>query len=276
MSSASVRDRSVSPIAPDPADVALASEIAQKIAAASSHEVRRVVMFGSRALGCARSDSDLDLVVLIEPPAGGPPWRSAGYAAARKQIQGKLRPTAVPTDLWVRTTDRFEEARRVVGGVEWLAEHEGVNVYSSPLRRPPEVRLSPGQIRRQNVSAWIEHALLALDAAAGRSRCQNPASASGRGAEVIVERAVNAALVARQVYAANRDGLPAMLDRLETIDRSLADRIRGLLGPGSLSTASARGVVADVVRWLCRDREMARYLERPRERLAKPMILLDP
>lgn len=264
---------------PKPEDLRVATELAGRIAAAGRGRVRRVVMVGSRALGTARPDSDLDLVVLVELARGTPPWGPKEFRAERDRLRREVGAPPVRTDLWVRTVDRFEEARRVVGGVEWLLETEGVEVYRRPLDRPPTVRRTPDQIRRENVSAWIEHALLALDGATAREN----AAALGSGGAIVearwaaraaVERAVNALLVSHQVRAEKAGGVAEMLRCLEAVEPAAATELRSLRAEGADSALEAHGVLAAVVRRLSADPATARYLAGPRERLGKPRIVL--
>jgi len=188
------------------ADLALARGVAGRIVSLEGLRVRRVVMIGSRALGTARPDSDLDLVVLVEPPAGTPPWRSADFAAEGVRLRARIGAAPVHVDLWVRTTDRYAEACDVIGGVDWLAAREGIEVFGRPAMRPPGVVLTREQIRCQNVSAWVEHACAALAAA---HRLGNAAAVSGGAGDagepaatvrLAIARAVTAVLVAHQVY----------------------------------------------------------------------------
>jgi predicted nucleotidyltransferase len=79
--------------------------------------IRRVVAFGSRALGCARLDSDLDLMVVAE-------WRgSLGERAAA--IRTQLADIQMPLDLVVYTPEEYERFRRWRSSVAALAEREG-------------------------------------------------------------------------------------------------------------------------------------------------------
>jgi len=229
--------------------------------------VRRVVMIGSRARGCARPDSDLDLVVLVEIPRGTPRWGPDEVIAERKRLQQQIPRPPVLTDLWVRTTDRYAEARGVVGGVERLVDVEGVDVYSEPPTRPPLVRRTPDQVRREHVSAWIEHALWALEGTAAMEAAKVPpriAPGHPRTVEeasrICAERAVNALLVFHQVEAAKGDGLAGMIAHLSTCDRACASRIESLFPSTDDPTASARRVVSEVVRRLAQDRGMLPYL----------------
>ncbi|HEX2205156.1 MAG TPA: nucleotidyltransferase domain-containing protein, partial [Longimicrobium sp.] len=189
----------------------MATELAGRIAAAGRGRVRCVAMVGSRARGTAGPESDLDIVVLVEPEAGAAPWGPKEFRAERDRLRREVAAPPVRTDLWVRTPDRFEEARHVVGGVEWLVETEGVVVYRRAPDRPPVPRRTPEQVRRENVSAWVEHALLALDGTTARANASALAAGgasagdSREAARAAVERAVNALLVAHGV-AATKEG----------------------------------------------------------------------
>ncbi|HEV2718595.1 MAG TPA: nucleotidyltransferase domain-containing protein [Thermoanaerobaculia bacterium] len=60
----------------------------------------RIVLFGSHALGAAREDSDVDLLVVM--PHRGKSWDQAA------EIRSRLRPT-FPLDLLVRSPETLHE-----------------------------------------------------------------------------------------------------------------------------------------------------------------------
>jgi len=60
----------------------------------------RIVLFGSHALGVARDDSDVDLLVVM--PHHGKSWDQAA------EIRSRLRPT-FPLDLLVRSPEMLHE-----------------------------------------------------------------------------------------------------------------------------------------------------------------------
>ena len=60
----------------------------------------RIILFGSHALGLARDDSDVDLLVVM--PHHGKSWDQAA------EIRSRIRPT-FPLDLLVRSPEKLEE-----------------------------------------------------------------------------------------------------------------------------------------------------------------------
>lgn len=104
-------------------------------------------MIGSRARGSSTEHSDLDIVVVVELAKGARPWTTSDSHAERRRLQEAAGRPPVRTDLWVCTTELFEEGRHVVGGVESLVQAEGVDLYLRDYDRPPVVRRSPDQVR---------------------------------------------------------------------------------------------------------------------------------
>jgi uncharacterized protein len=79
---------------------------------------RQVIVFGSRARGTARPDSDVDVLVIYDGPM---PKREL------KQRIRKLFPLPdFGMDLFVLTPDEFERQKRVVSTVGRVAAREGV------------------------------------------------------------------------------------------------------------------------------------------------------
>jgi hypothetical protein len=143
-------------------DLQTARLMARRIVAAGRDRVRNVFMIGSRALGRPTMGSDLDLVVIVELPQNELPWQGRESEVERNRIQKEIGLPPVATDMNVRTTDQFEEARSVVGGIERLVDLEGVSIYSRELDRPPDPRRDPSRVRHALVRAWLDASLRSM------------------------------------------------------------------------------------------------------------------
>jgi predicted nucleotidyltransferase len=82
----------------------------------------RIILFGSRARGGAKPDSDVDLLVVM------PVRRSKLQAEIELRIL--LRDIAVPKDVLVTTPEEFEWRKRVPGTVERPADRDGRVLYA--------------------------------------------------------------------------------------------------------------------------------------------------
>lgn len=85
----------------DPEAVLAALRTAAARLRAARPEVRRVLLFGSRADRRATARSDADLVVVVDHAEDPPHLRPAPYLLA-------LSPTPVPVDLFVLTEDELD------------------------------------------------------------------------------------------------------------------------------------------------------------------------
>jgi predicted nucleotidyltransferase len=260
---------------PTESDLPLGRDLALRIVAAGLGRVRRVVLIGSRARGTARVDSDMDLVVLVEPPEEHPAWGPAEVIAERARIFRQVGLMPHPTELWVRTTDRYEEARSVIGGVERLVDEEGVDLYSRQVDRLPTTRCTPDEVRKQHVSAWMEHALTAFEgtlemrtAPASSGRDPHEPRTADEAARICAARAVNALLVFHQLAGSKAAGLSGMLALLTTRDRVTAARLQRSIAGERRPVQLARLVVGTVLRKLRDDKAMRPYLASSLTRLA--------
>ena len=86
-------------------------------------EPEQVILFGSRARGDARPDSDVDLLVVM--PVEGSTREKA------IEIRVALHDIPVPKDITVVTPEAFHWRRNVVGTLEWPAAHEGRVLHGS-------------------------------------------------------------------------------------------------------------------------------------------------
>jgi HEPN domain-containing protein len=85
---------------------------------------QRVILFGSRARGEARRDSDIDLLVIVDNDTSEDKltWR-AGYEAHR---------TSHAADVFPMRADDFERDRAIVNTLAAEATADGIVVYGSP------------------------------------------------------------------------------------------------------------------------------------------------
>lgn len=85
----------------------------------------KIYLFGSRARGDFKPDSDLDLLIVVPDPVGDHRQRQAEL---RHALLG-CRPIVEP---WIVGRIEFEETRNVVGGLAYPATHDGYLVYTKP------------------------------------------------------------------------------------------------------------------------------------------------
>ncbi len=87
--------------------------------------------FGSHARGTARSDSDVDLLVIM--PVDG------SRREAAVEIGTLLHDIRIPKDIVVVTPESFAWRRDVIGTIEWPAAHEGSESFSNTHPRSDSV-----------------------------------------------------------------------------------------------------------------------------------------
>lgn len=225
-------------------DIKLATDLANRIVAVSHGRVQSVAMIGSRAFGTATLRSDLDLVVFVEVPAHSPVWRGPQENAERKRIQQQVGPAPIPTDLSVRTTDQYAEAADVLGGLEWLVKHQGMLVFSRPLRRPAWVRRSREDVWRDNLNTWVDHAIAGVSGAA-RLASRVPQD-SLTLSQLAIERALNAVLVFHQIPAKAKH-LEVLLEQVREVEAPLVTSISPILAEdrNHVSAGTLVGMVVD-------------------------------
>ena len=83
--------------------------------------VRRVLLFGSRADGSAREDSDVDLLVICE----GHPRKLETILHLRSLLPRRR----FGIDLFVMGEDEFEETKGIIGGLSYPANRTGMVLY---------------------------------------------------------------------------------------------------------------------------------------------------
>ncbi len=82
----------------------------------------RIILFGSRARGKGRPDSDVDLLVVMRV--------KGSKRQARLAIRRALHDIRVPKDIIVTAPDEFEWRKEIVGTIERPAAQEGQVLYA--------------------------------------------------------------------------------------------------------------------------------------------------
>ncbi len=114
------------PERPYAADLAVAAQLKDRILAADGALVSRIILFGSRARGDARPDSDYDVLVILRHAS------TVEVGEHRRRLYDLLRGLAVSVEPWVMTEQEFEETRSVIGGLAYPAWTEGVVLHPNP------------------------------------------------------------------------------------------------------------------------------------------------
>jgi predicted nucleotidyltransferase len=103
-------------------DQALLDEIVRRILSVSRPD--KIILFGSAATGQMTKDSDIDLLVVEPDPV--PNTHERSY-----EIRKALYEVPYPMDVIVIRTARFEETKRVIGGIAFPANKYGRVLYDA-------------------------------------------------------------------------------------------------------------------------------------------------
>jgi predicted nucleotidyltransferase len=99
----------------------LLEEVRRRLLAALDPPPDRIVAFGSRARGDARTDSDLDLIVVLR--GGGSPGQRGVL------VRRPLRDLDVAMDILVYTPEEYARYRTYPSSVVRIAEREGIVLH---------------------------------------------------------------------------------------------------------------------------------------------------
>lgn len=103
-----------------PTVTALIDRIVKRIV--RKHHPEKIILFGSRARGDAGTDSDVDLLVVME--------FDGSKLEKMVEVQGTLDDISLPVDILLTTPKQFAWRKDVVGTIEWPASREGKVLYA--------------------------------------------------------------------------------------------------------------------------------------------------
>lgn len=86
--------------------------------------VLRIILFGSRARGDYKNDSDWDILVVVD--------KEPTFNEIKKiigAIQWRLAEYKIPNDLIIRSEKHFLRAKKCVGNISHYAENEGIALH---------------------------------------------------------------------------------------------------------------------------------------------------
>ncbi len=106
----------------------MTSELLKKVDAIIREEaqrlgvgVRRILLFGSRARGTARPDSDWDFLVIVDRVLERP-----ARLRLETNIGVRLALERLPSDVLILAESQFEERKRDVGHIAYYVNKEGI------------------------------------------------------------------------------------------------------------------------------------------------------
>ena len=101
----------------------VASLLNDQILAGTDQPIRQIILYGSRAQGRGRPDSDFDLLVVAADPVV--------KRNERQRLRAYLTDVPYEVDVWVMGETEFEETKEVIGGLAFPAHKYGVVLHEA-------------------------------------------------------------------------------------------------------------------------------------------------
>ena len=193
--------------------------------------VQAIMLFGSFASGAVHRGSDVDLLVVVDPPSPEL-WHPSKNVELRKNLERLYVGAPRTVDVWVRTSSQYADAAEVFGGVEYFAWRANHALY---WREPRHAILPPRRqedIESFHVTSAFDDAMRLLGQAA---RCADPAAEPTSRRLYYLHRSVVKMLFA---YCAKHkldairkgDSIATTIHQIAAVDSGLAETLLALSG----------------------------------------------
>jgi len=165
-----------------------------------------ILLFGSRARGDAREDSDYDIMLVLPD--------SADAERERLGASGALRAIGVSADVLTSGVSDYQRWQHDPGFLDWLVAREGLLLFTSG--KVPRLSPSPQRVRegpREGLKMWIERAesdfrVAARSMAAADPECDGICFHS----HACIEKLLKAMIVKRGIHPPQTHELPELLE----------------------------------------------------------------
>ena len=104
-------------------DALLADELKHQLLACSGKNIRRVILYGSRAEGTYADDSDFDLLIVESDPVS--------TQEETRKLRDSVTRNDYSIDIHVMGEQEFEETKHVIGGLAYPAHKYGIVLYEN-------------------------------------------------------------------------------------------------------------------------------------------------
>lgn len=94
------------------------TQLKKRLLSTCGKQLRKIILYGSRARGTATSDSDFDLLIVEADPVS--------KQEEMRRLRRQLEDLSIPVDIWVMGELEFEETKTVIGGLAYPAHKYGV------------------------------------------------------------------------------------------------------------------------------------------------------
>lgn len=148
-----------------------------------------VLLFGSRARGTAREDSDFDLMLIMRDPEV--------VESSRKAADDALREQHISADVLGRSVEEYLRRQHDPGYMDWMIAREGIVLYTTGVVQPRSAdRMRESDPGEDSLAMWLQRAASDIDVAEHLLTVPNPnADAICFHAHAAVEKWLKASIV---------------------------------------------------------------------------------